>query len=497
MITPVSIDMASLNIGSLVPMLVAIFGALLILCIDLMVKNNDKFLYVALSIIILLIDFGTIIGYSGAVRGFFDVMLIDGIAILGQLVIVAGSIFFILLTLSKQKFHEFKYPEYFALFLFMIAGFQFMVASDNLILIFVGLETASMALYTMIAMHNKDRAIEAAVKYFTMGAIAAAFFAFGSMILYYATGTIELSVMAEHFAKTNFANYGVIILGVAFMIGALGFKLSLVPFHLWVADVYEGSNTTLAGFIAVIPKMAALIVAIRFFEIFILANDQWVYAILYALAVITMTLGNIIALVQSDIKRMLAFSSISHAGFVLVAILLGTTQAIESLFLYWILFISVILGAFAILWMFQLKNKASYYGLKSDYDFNMLNGLVYKAPVAAFMFGIIAFGLAGVPPFSVFWGKMYLIGATINSGEIILAIIMVINSAIAMFYYLKLIVHMFLFKDEGVKTLEYKDMNNNILLILIGVSVAFIVSSILWIEPLLNGISPLVHSSGF
>jgi len=497
MITPITIDMDTLNIASLAPMLVAIFGALLILVLDLLLKNNDKFLYVALTVVVLLVDLGTVIGYSGATRGFFDVMLMDGISILGQSIIIIASAFFILLTLSKQKFHEFTYPEYFALFLFMTAGFQFMVASDNLILIFVGLETASMSLYTMIAMHNRDKSTEAAIKYFTMGALAAGFFAFSSMIFYYLTGSIELSVMAEHFAKTNFENYTLILVGVVFMIAALGFKLSLVPFHLWAPDVYEGSSAILAGYIAVVPKMAALVVSIRFFEIFIVANDVWVYYTLYALAVVTMTLPNLIALVQTDIKRMLAYSSISHAGFVLVAIMIGTTQAIESLFLYWILFLGVILGAFAMLWVHKTKEKPIYYGLKSDYDLGKFTGLVHTAPLTAFMFGIIMFALAGLPPFSVFWGKMYLVSATINSGEIILAIIMVLNSAIAAFYYLKVIVHVFLLKREDGRVLEYQEMSNTVLTLVIASAIIFTVTSIFLVGPLLDIISVAVQSSGF
>jgi len=497
MITPISIDMASLNIASLAPMLIALFGALLILCLDLLLKNTDKFLYVALTVIFLVVDLGAIIGYSGPTRGFFDVMLVDGISLLAQAVIVITSALFIFLSLSKEKFHEFSYPEYFALFLFMTAGFQFMVASDNLILIFVGLETASMALYTMIAMHNRDKSTEAAIKYFTMGALGAAFFAFGSMMLYYVTGSVELGVMSEHFAKTNFDNYTIILVGVVFMIAAIGFKLSLVPFHLWAPDVYEGSSATLAGYIAVVPKMAILVVAIRFFEVFISANDVWVHWVLYILAVITMTLPNLIALVQTDIKRMLAFSSISHAGFVLVAIMLGTTQAIESLFLYWILFLGVILGAFAMLWIYKTKEKPSYYGLKSDYDLGKFTGLVHTAPLSAFMFGILMIALAGVPPFSVFWGKMYLVSATINSGEILLAIIMVLNSAIAAFYYLKVIVHIFLLKREDGKVIEYQEMTNTIITVVIAFAVIYTTTSVFSVGPLLDIISVAVQSSGF
>jgi NADH-quinone oxidoreductase subunit N len=497
MITPISIDIASLNIPSLVPMLIVILGGLLILCIDLFTKNTDKFLYVALAVLILTVDLIAIIGYDGPVRGFFDVMLVDGISILGQIIIVVASILFILLSLSKQKFHEFTYPEYFALFLFMTAGFQFMVASDNLILIFVGLETSSMSLYTMIAMRKKDKATEAAIKYFTMGALAAGFFAFGSMIFYYLTGSVELSVIAEHFAKTNFDNYLVILVGIVFMIGALGFKLSFVPFHLWVPDVYEGSSATMAGYIAVVPKIATLVVSLRFFEIFVVANDIWIHWVLYVVAVVTMTLPNLIALVQTDVKRMLAFSSISHVGFVLVAIMIGSTKAVESLFLYWILFLAVNIGTFALLWVIRTKENPSFYGLKSDYSFEKFTGLVKTSPLLAFMLGIMMFALAGVPPFSVFWGKMYLVSATIDANEIILAIIMVLNSAIAAFYYLKLVVYIFLKENKQDRKIDYLPVNSNILTIVITITIAFTILSLFFVGSLLEFITIAVQSSGF
>lgn len=497
MITPIEIDIASLNLPSLAPMLVAIVGALVILCIDLFSKNTDKHLYVVLTILFLLIDLGTIVGYSGPTRGFFDVMLVDGISLLSQAIIVIASGLFIFLTLSKVRFHEYRYPEYFALFLFMTAGFQFMVASDNLILIFVGLETASLSLYTMIAMHNRDKATEAAIKYFTMGALAAAFFAFGSMILYYVTGSIELGTIGQHFAVTNFENYTLILVGVIFMIGAIGFKLSLVPFHVWAPDVYEGSSAAMAGYIAIVPKIAILVVAIRFFSIFVSADDLWVEGVLWVIAVVTMTLPNMIALVQTDVKRMLAFSSISHAGFVLVAILLGTTQAIESLFLYWIFFSFVILGAFGMLWVHRTKETPSFYGFKSDYQFDKFTGLVKTAPVSAFILGILMFALAGIPPFSVFFGKMYLVSATVNSGEILLAIIMVLNSAIAAFYYLKLVVYMFLKSRGANEIIEYEEMSNTILKVVVSISVVLSVTSLLWMGTLLEIINSMVVASGY
>lgn len=178
-IPPIAIEFASLNFPTIIPMIVAIVGALVILIIDLVNKNLDKSLYVMIAVLFLLIDLGTLIGFTSDVRGFFDLLLVDGIAILSQIIIVIASLLFVLTAMGKLRFQEYRYPEYFALYLFMVAGFQFMVSSDSLILILVGLETASMALYTIIAMHNRANALEAAIKYFTMGALSTAFFTLG------------------------------------------------------------------------------------------------------------------------------------------------------------------------------------------------------------------------------------------------------------------------------------------------------------------------------
>jgi len=494
MIPPINIDVAALNLPSLAPMLVAIVGALVILCIDLVTKNLHKSLYVMLTILFLIIDLGTVIGYDGATRGFFDVMLMDGIAILSQIIIIIGSALFIILALSQQRFHEYRYPEYFALFLFMVAGFQFMVASDSLILIFVGLETASMALYTLIAMHNRDKSTEAAIKYFTMGAMAAGFFAFGSMIFYGLTGSVELGQISASLVASDFESYPLILVGVVFILGGIGFKLSLVPFHTWAPDVYEGSSSAMAGYMSIIPKIATFVVALRFFEIFVSVDNQWVEMILYITVVITMTLPNMVALVQTDVKRMLAYSSVSHAGFVMGAILIGTTQATEGLFLYWILFLFTNLGAFAMLWINRTKNT---HGFQSDHPFEKFAGLVKISPITASIMALFLLSLAGVPPFSLFWGKMFLIGATVNAGYIILALIMALNSAIAAYYYLKLIVYMFLKDPINDDRIDFMGNANNPLRTVVGISAIITLTSILYIDPLLEMISMYVQSSGF
>jgi len=494
MIVPISVNIEELNLPTLFPMMVTIVGALIILCLDLFTKNLDKKLYVMLTIFILLIDLASVIGYGGVTRGFFDVMLVDGIAILTQIIIIVASIIFVLTTLSKQEFHEYKYPEYFALFLFMTAGYQFMVASDNLILIFVGLETGSLALYTLIAMHNRDKSTEAAIKYFTMGAVAASFIAFGSMIFYALTGSVELGQISEVLVSSDFSNYPLVLVGVVFILGGLGFKLSLVPFHTWAPDVYEGSNSALAGYMSVVPKIATFVVALRFFEIFISVQNDWIELILYIIVVATMTIANMAALVQKDVKRMLAFSSISHAGFVMGAILVGTSQSTQGLFLYWILFAFTNLGAFALLWANRSKEN---YGHDSDHPFERFAGLIKTSPMVAITMGLFMLSLAGIPPFSLFWGKMFLLSATINADYIILAIIMALNSAIAVYYYLKLIVYMFLKEakttNHTVAMENSSEYSKKLILIMAFLSV----SAIFYIDPLLEMINMYVEISGY
>lgn len=486
------IDFSTLNLATIWPMSIAIIGALIILCIDLASKHLDKSFYIILGVLFLILDFSAVMSYNSEVRGMFDLMYVDGISILSQAIIVLFSGFFMLLYLSKQTFHESEYPEFFALFLFMVAGFQFMVSSDSLILIFVSIETSAMALYTMIAMHNKENAIEAALKYFTMGALSTAFFAFGLMLFYALTGSLELGQISQVLVESNFENYEVILIAVSFILAGLAFKLSLFPFHTWVPDVYQGSPSVLAGFMSIVPKIAAFIVALRFFEIFISVENIWVQGILYLCVILTMTVPNIIALLQQDVKRMLAYSSVSNAGFAMAAILIGTNQATSALFLYWILFAVTNLGAFALLWMSRNKD---YHTFESEHQLEKYAGLIKSSPLLACVMGLFFLSLAGLPPFALFWGKMYLLGAAVNSGMIILALIIALNSAIAAFYYLRPIVYMFL--KESSYELTYLSNATNVSKIIVSLCAFAIIVSIFMIEPLLSYISYYTQISGF
>jgi NADH-quinone oxidoreductase subunit N len=485
---------------TLTPMLIAIIGALGIITIDLLKSNLDKSLYVMLSLLVLLLDLGSLIDWAGVftengtVLGFFDVMLMDGLSILAQIVIVGGSMLFIPLALTSKRFHEFSYPEFFALFLFMIAGFQFMVASDNLILIFVGLETASLALYTLIALHNRSKSFEAAVKYFTMGALAAGFYAFGAMVFYAVSGSVEINQISAVISATGNDNIAFVLVGTVFMLAAFGFKLSMVPFHTWTPDVYEGSSAALAGYMSIVPKIAGFVVVMRLFEMLINSGVVWLEVVLYVFVVITMTAANIWALVQSDVKRMLAYSSISHAGFVMAAILIGTTQANTALFLYWILFSFTNLGAFAMLWVSRQKELPA--GQSSDHPFEKFSGMIKTMPMAAMMMGLFMLSLAGLPPFGLFWGKMYMLGAAVSGGYTVLALIMALNSAIAAYYYLKLIVYMFM--REPINNGQDYMVNASLSLkTMIGLAAVATIFSVIAVDPLLEVITTFVYNSGY
>ncbi len=496
MLQPISVSLAKLNLITLSPMLVVVGGALLILLIDLLKKDLDKSLYVMLSVLVLFVDFGATLSLGINERGFFDVMLEDGISILAQLTILIASMLFIPLALTSKRFHEYSYPEFFALFLFMIAGFQFMVATDNLIMIFIGLETASLALYTLIAMHNTPGSHEAAIKYFTMGAMAAGFFVMGAAVVYGLTGSVELYDVAKVFeARMAEPGFAIPLIGGALLLMvAIGFKVSLIPFHLWTPDVYEGASAPMAGYMSIVPKITMMVVAMRVLAMYVDMGVEAVRWMIIILAVVTMTLSNMMAIVQEDVKRMLAYSSISHAGFVMAALALDTTKAYSSIFLYYGLFLFTNLGAFTMLWITRHKQKRYHHRFHHPYE--KFSGLIHTSPMGAVIMAIFMLSLTGVPPFSLFWGKLYVISATVDAGYIWLAIVMALNSAIAAYYYLKLIVYMFLKPPvPGVEAIAANASRP--LMVIVGISVAVTVFSVFVMQPLLSYINYMVSVSGY
>lgn len=452
-----NLTLASLNIFSIVPIIITLLGALGILVLDLIIPRFYRGIFVSLSAIILALSLVSVIFMEGGESGFFGFIIMDGFALVAQIIILTTSILFIFLSLSKNSYREFECAEFYALFLFMIAGYQFMVSSANLIVIFLGLEASSLALYALIALSKNDKSLESALKYFTLGAVGSGFFAFGIVFIYASVGSLELgdlAVFAEYATNTKESNRYFLLLGFIFLLGAVGFKLSFFPFHSWVPDIYEGANPPLAFYMSIATKIAGFIVAIRVFSAFL--GFEFANVVFLIIVALTTTIPNIIALVQSDVQRMLAYSSISQAGFGLACIFVGSVDSINALFLYWILFAFSNLGAFGLLWLSH--NKKRTFDLRFDFPYAKFSGLIKTVPLLAIAFAVFMLSLGGIPPFGLFWGKIFVISSAINSGYIALAIILLLNSAIAIYYYIKLIIFMFL--KEPLKSEIYTQNAN-------------------------------------
>ncbi|WP_104751130.1 NADH-quinone oxidoreductase subunit N [Helicobacter salomonis] len=430
-----SLSLQELSLPAILPMLISALGGVYVLLLNAFKKCFSRNLNISLVLLCLSLDFIALFAPISTTFSFSHLLEVDSIALLAQKLIVIASFLLMLLVWSKERFEEFQTPEFYGLYLFMVAGFQLMVSSDHLVVILLGLETASLAMCVLMALNHKNTGLEAGLKYFTMGVLASVFFSMGVMILYLLTGSLELSNMA--FTE----NFSPALLGVfacVFLLGAIGFKVSLVPFHTWMPDIYEGNNPVFTAFISIVPKIAGLVVAWRVFSFFLATQIVFLQTLFYALVALTITIPNLLALLQKDAKRMMAYSSISHTGFALACVFSGN---VNSMFVYWLLFLLTNVGAFALFW--GISNVHDGRASEYNYPYARFNGLIKTQPFLALLGVIFLFSLAGIPPFSMFWGKVLVLQNLLVQGNVFLCVVMVINSAIAAVYYLRLFMAMF------------------------------------------------------
>lgn len=342
-----------------------------------------------------------------------------------------------------------EHAEYYALLLFACVGMMFMAAGTDLITIFLGLETMSIAIYILAAFVKKDmRGNEAALKYLLLGAFSTGFLLYGIALIFGATGSTNLATIYKYLS--GFANISspMLLFGMAFLIVGFGFKIASVPFHMWTPDVYEGAPTVVTAFMSAGVKAAAFASFLRVF-VYALPSLQpnWI-GILWLLAILTMTLGNLAALLQENIKRMLAYSSIAHAGYIMIGMVAAKNAAADigtySILYYLLAYTFMNIGAFIIVVL---------YGRKAEDNLNISDyaGMGYKYPVLGATMAIFMFSLAGIPPTAGFVGKFYVFAAAIKSGFVDLAIIGVINSVLSVYYYLRVTVMIYM-KDPAADT---------------------------------------------
>src|SRR6202789_2383916 len=333
--------------------------------------------------------------------------------------------------------------EYYVLGLFATLGALVLISAASLITLYLGLELMSLCLYAMVAFDRESGiAAESAIKYFVLGSMASGTLLYGMSIVYGVTGSLELGAIASAVQHGLADNVG-LIFGIAFLIVGVGFKFGAVPFHMWIPDVYEGSPTCVTVFIGTASKLAAFALAMRLLpEALAGSQPDWTQ-MLVVLSVLSMAIGNIVAIAQSNLKRMLAYSTISHIGYVLLGILAGTPQGYQAAMFYMISYVIVAAGAFGMILLLARQ------GFESDKS-EVFRGRTARGPGFAGMMAILMFSLAGLPPFIGFWAKLGVIQAVLGVDYTWLAVVAVLFSVVGAFFYLRIVKLMYF--DEPTET---------------------------------------------
>jgi NADH-quinone oxidoreductase subunit N len=326
--------------------------------------------------------------------------------------------------------------EFFSLALFATLGMMIMISANHLLVLYLGLELMMLSLYAMVALQRESAsATEAAMKLFVLGALASGMLLYGLSMVYGATGTLEITALAEIIAEGSVTAYmPVLILGLVFVVAGLGFELGVVPFHMWVPDVYHGAPTSVTLFVSSAPKLAGFALIVRLLGQ-ALGDDALVIEwqqMLIVMAVLSLIIGNITAIVQTNLKRMLAYSTISHMGFVLLGVLVGTDVGLGSAMFYVVVYVLMNVGAFG---MILLLSRA---GFEAE-DLEDFKGLNQRSPWYAFVMLLLMFSMVGIPPTVGFYAKLAVLQALLSAGFIAVAVIAIIFSAIGAYYYLRVV----------------------------------------------------------
>lgn len=419
--------------------LVLVFIALLLLIIDLGMKPAQKKHIIPIGVVLFILH--TAIGYLPAFRGvLFGGMfqntdlsvMMKNVLNTGVLIILLQSYTWLVRPENKEKISEF-----FVLLLSTLIGMYFMISSGDFLMFYLGLETASIPLAALAAYkHHSTKSAEAGVKFILSSALSSGILLFGLSLIYGTTGSIMFSDIAF-----NISDAPLQILALIFFISGMAFKISLVPFHLWTADVYEGAPTNITSYFSVISKGAAsFMLMLILFKVFFAVLEVW-QTILYTLSITTMVVGNLFALRQKNMKRFLAFSSIAQAGFILLGIMVGSKLGMTSVIYFVLVYIFSNLGAFGVVAAIE-----NYTGKLSMDDYN---GLYRTNPKLSLLMMLSVFSLAGIPPVAGFFGKFFLFTSAASAGFYWLVFIAVLNATISLYYYLLVVKAMFINKNEN------------------------------------------------
>ncbi len=418
------------NLNLIFPEIFISLSTMFLLIFGVFKKNSSKIIH-NLSIISLLLIVILIFNnqFESNIFLFSNSYVIDYLSSFMKVITLIGGAFVLIISTRYLKVYELFKIEYSILILCSILGMMVMISSNDLIVFYMGLELQSLPLY-VLASFNRDnlKSSEAGLKYFVLSALSSGLLLYGCSLIYGFSGSTNFNIIAESLSNNE---YG-LTFGLVFILVGLAFKISAVPFHMWAPDVYEGSPTTVTLFFAIVPKVAALTVFIRFLYVpFLNMIDQWQSIVIF-LSIASIIFGAIAAIGQNNLKRLIAYSSISHIGFALAGLCVGTNDGIQSSIIYILIYLVMNLGFFCCILM--LKRNNQYFENITD-----LSGLSKNHPLISLSLLIILFSLAGIPPLAGFFAKFYIFKSVIDQSMYFLAIIGLLSTVIAAFYYLRII----------------------------------------------------------
>ena len=423
--------MESVNFATILPELILAAGAMALLMLGVFLRKEQGEFVLGLAILVIIVAGVFVAMGQGTETAFQGSFIVNSFARVMKLLTLTGAAAALLMSIDYWRGHgqlKFEFP---VLVLLATTGMMMMISANDLISLYVGLELQSLALY-VIAAFDRDSAksSEAGLKYFVLGALSSGMLLYGASLIYGFTGSTSFATIAEAVQPSG-NNLG-LIFGLVFLMAGFAFKISAVPFHMWTPDVYEGAPTPVTAFFAAAPKLAAFALTVRaLVAAFPSVTVEWQQIVTF-LAIASMGLGAFAAIGQTNIKRLMAYSSIGHMGFALVGLAAGTSEGVEGVIVYLAIYLAMTLGTFACILAMRRNGR-----MVEDID--ALSGLSRTNPLMAFTLAMLLFSLAGIPPLAGFFAKFYVFLAAIHAGLYPLAVIGVLLSAVAAYYYLRIV----------------------------------------------------------
>lgn len=423
---------------SILILAVLALGTILIILIDSFAKKSSSLSF-AVSILTLAAALGSCV-FHWSLQGsaFGGMITFDSFSLTASFIFCLSGLITILLvdgtSYATAQFHS--------LLLLTLIGMILLVAGSHFVVIFIGLEMLSLSIYVLAAFAKKDPlSAESGMKYFLLGSFASAFFLYGAAFVYGATGSLQLNGIAKVLSTASSERYPILYLGIIFLLVGYAFKISLAPFHMWTPDVYEGAPTPVTAFMAATVKAAALASLLRVFLVAFPSVSQFWQPLIWILSMATMFFGNLTALWQNNLKRLLAYSSIAHAGYMLTGLLAKPAQSEQTILYYFATYAFMNLGAFAVVsWLERTSG---------IHEISQYQNLAYTRPYLAVLLTLFLVSLGGLPPTAGFFGKFYLFRAVLEANHVWIIVIAVINSAISFYYYLRVVISMFTPEKEA------------------------------------------------